>query len=289
MIRKLIFKLPAVAAVLFFAAFVVSCQDAGDNAGLPKIAVSIVPQATFVKEVCADGFEVVTLIPPGYSPENYEPTTDVIAALEDSAIYFTVGVPAEDSGILPDISEKVKVVALEDEVAKVYPDITIDGVGRDPHIWLSPKRVKVMVSAIARELGEFDPDNAEKYVANANAYIEKLDALDAYLAETFGALENKSFVIFHPALGYLADDYGLTMYALEEEGKEATAAHLQKVIDIAKVQGIKTVFYQSEIDSRQAQAFADELGGEAVMLEPLAADYIPNLEKTARLLAEAMK
>jgi len=79
------------------------------------------------------------------------------------------------------------------------------------------------------------------------------------------------------------------MYAIEEEGKEATAGHMQKIIDIAKEKGIKTVFYQAEIDSKQAKALADELGGEAVMLEPLAADYIPNMEKMATLLAEAMR
>jgi zinc transport system substrate-binding protein len=278
------------AAALAIALFsMVSCGDGRTDSGLPKIAVSIVPQATFVREVCGDGFEVVTLIPPGYSPENYEPTTDIMAALEDSAIYFTIGVPAEDLGILPDISDKVKVVALEDEVAQVYPDITIGGGSRDPHIWLSPKRVKVMVSAIARELAAIDPDNAEIYTANANDYIEKLDRLDLSLSRIFGALENKSFIVFHPAFGYLADDYGLTMHALEEEGKEATAEHMQKTIDYAKSQGIKAIFYQSELDSRQAQVFADELGGKAIMLEPLAADYIANLEKMANLMAEAMK
>lgn len=283
-------KIIILAAALFLLSLgVMSCTEIKSDSGLPMIAVSIVPQATFVKEVAGDRFEVVTLIPPGYSPESYEPTTDVMAALEDSKIYFTIGVPAEDSGILPDINEKVKVVALEDEVAAVYPDRMEEGEGRDPHIWLSPKRVKVMVSAIARELGAYDPENAEQYTSNASAYIEKLDALDAKLNETFGALENKNFVVFHPAFGYLADDYGLTMYALEEEGKEATAEHMQKVIDIAKELGIKAIFYQSEIDSRQAQAFADELGGKTIMLEPLAADYIANLEKMAGLMAEAMK
>lgn len=278
----------AILAVVLLTLAALACGEPHEDSGLPKIAVSIVPQATFVKEVCGENFEVVTLIPPGYSPESYEPTPDVMSALEEAEMYFTIGVPAEDAGILPDIGGKVKVIALEEEVAAVYPDRT-EGEGRDPHIWLSPKRVKVMVSAIARELGEHDPENAETYTANANTYIERLDALDRLISETFGALAEKEFVVFHPAFGYLADDYGLTMYALEEEGKEATAEHMQKVIDIAKEKGIKTIFYQSEIDSRQAQAFADELGGKTEMLEPLAADYIANMEKMSRLLAEAMR
>ncbi len=283
-IYKLSSAMAAVALTLTFAA----CSGVEGGPVLPKIAVTIVPQADFVKAVCGDNFDVVTLIPPGYSPESYEPSPATLAALEDAAIYFTIGVPAEDAGILPDIGESVKVVALEDEVANTYPDRT-EGGGRDPHIWLSPKRVKVMVEAIARELSEYDPQNAETYMANAGAYNERLDKLDKFLAQTFSALEDRSFVVFHPAFGYLADDYGLVMYAIEEEGKEATAGHMQKIIDIAKEKGIKTVFYQAEIDSKQAKALADELGGEAVMLEPLAADYIPNMEKMATLLAEAMR
>ncbi|HWQ51305.1 MAG TPA: zinc ABC transporter substrate-binding protein, partial [Terriglobales bacterium] len=48
--------------------------QSGDAAGKPVVAVTIVPEATFVKAVCGDAVEVVTLVPPGYSPENYEPT-----------------------------------------------------------------------------------------------------------------------------------------------------------------------------------------------------------------------
>lgn len=275
------------AALAVAALAAVSCAKTGGESGLPKIAVSVVPEATFAEAVCGNLAEVVTLIPPGYSPENYEPAPDVMAKLEDAEIYFTIGVPAEESGILPGVGESVKVVALEDEVSAAYPDRTSDG-GRDPHIWLSPKRVKVMVGAIARELAALDPDNAATYAANAEAYQKRLDELDASLSATFGELKNKRFIVFHPAFGYLADDYGLEMYALEEEGKEATAAHMQEIIDFAKAEGIKAIFYQSELDSRQSQAFADELGGKTVMLEPLAADYIANLVKMAGLMAEAM-
>jgi ABC-type metal ion transport system, periplasmic component/surface adhesin len=269
-----------------------SCgKKLSDDSGLPKIAVSIVPEATFAEAVCGNLAKVVTLIPPGYSPENYEPTPEIMANLEDADIYFTIGVPSEESGILPGVGKDVKIVALEDEVAAAYPDLTFADGGRDPHIWLSPKRVKVMVSAIARELCVLDPDNADTYNANATAYLAQLDNLDTSLKATFNALDanKKSFIVFHPAFGYLADDYGLTMYALQEEGKEATASRMQELIDFAKKEGIKAIFYQSEIDSRQSQSFADELGGKTIMLEPLAADYIANLEKMASLMSETME
>jgi len=94
-------------------------------------------------------------------------------------------------------------------------------------------------------------------------------------------------MVFHPAFGYFASDYELEMYSLEEEGKEATAKRLEELIDLARRENIKAIFYQSEVDASQSKAFAEEIGGKAIMLEPLAEDYIKNLEKMARLIAEA--
>ena len=37
-----------------------------------------------------------------------------------------------------------------------------------------------------------------------------------------------------PRSDIFADDYGLEMLALEEAGKEATAQHLQEMVDLAK-------------------------------------------------------
>ena len=79
------------------------------------------------------------------------------------------------------------------------------------------------------------------------------------------------------------------MFSLEEEGKEATAAHLQEMIDLAKAENIKVIFYQEEIDSSQSEAYAEEIGGKTAGLEPLAADYTQNLKKMAAVMAEAME
>jgi len=98
-------------------------------------------------------------------------------------------------------------------------------------------------------------------------------------------IQIKKFMVYHPAFGYIADDYGLTMYALEEEGKESTVKHLQEMVDLAKREKIKVIFYQEEIDSRQSEAFAEEIGGTTVKLAPLAANYIENLESMAEAIA----
>jgi len=263
-------------------------QTGARDDGKPVVAVTIVPQETFVKAVCGDLAEVVTLVPPGGSPENYEPTAQQMEQFSDADIYFTIGVPVEQAGILPD-ADGMKTVALADEVAAVYPDLNFPSGDRDPHIWLSPKRVIVMIEAIAREMGTLDEANSQLYNDNAQAYITKLEDLDAQIKDALEGVSNRKFVVYHPAFGYLADDYDLEMFALEEEGKEATAQHLQEMIDLAKQENIKAIFYQEEIDSSQSEAYAEELGGRTVQLAPLASDYIANLQGMAETMAEVMQ
>ncbi len=254
----------------------------------PVVAVTIVPQKTFVEAVCGDLAEVVVLVPPGNSPENYEPTPETMEKFSEAAVYFTIGVPAETANILAR-AEEMQVVSLHEAAAAVYEERTFDEGERDPHVWLSPKRVKVMIDAIAEQMAALDPKNEAAYRQNAKAYQEQLDLLDGRIRDAFSGIKDRKFIVFHPAFGYLADDYGLMMYALEEEGKESTPQRLQEMIDFAKRERIRVVFYQEEMDSSQVEGFAEEIGAVTKMLSPLAADYMENLENMAKALAEAMQ
>lgn len=299
-----------------------------------KVAVSIVPQKTFVEAVAGDLVDVVVMIPSGSSPANYEPTPKELISLSESKLYFAIGVPTEEANIEPNILEgsDLEVVELHEIVAEEYEtrffgaeeehdhegeeadheeghdhetekadheeehdhdheadktdhedEHDHDHTGRDPHIWLSPKRVVVMVETIRDHLSEVDPANAETYATNAAEYIEELEAIDAELTEKFAISESIDFIVFHPSFGYFADDYGLKMLSIEEEGKEATAEGIQMVIDFANEKDIKVVFYQAEFDSSQAKTIADEIGGKVVEVMPLSPNYIENL----RTMAEA--
>ncbi len=255
------------------------------------VAVSIVPQETFVKAVAGDLVEVVTMIPSGQSPENFQPTPDLLEKFSKSKIYFSIGVPTESSSILPkakDLNSSLKIINLDNEVAKVYPDREFAPGKRDPHIWLSPKRTKVMIDIIKEELSKIDPKNKSIYEKNANEYVKKLDKVDNDIKLSLTNLKNKSIIVYHPAFGYFCDDYGLNMIALEEEGKESSPQDLQKIIDMAKEKEIKTIFYQAEIDSKQSKTFADEIGGKTELIAPLSPDYIKNLEKIANVFKQVL-
>ena len=285
-------------ALLIIGALMVLTGCFGKQGGLPGksikplVAVSIVPQETFVKAVAGDLVDVVVMIPPGKSPENYAPTPQEIEGFSRASRYFTIGIPAEDASILPRTKNLNKNMIIADtaaDVRKVYPDREFVPGSRDPHTWMSPKRAKIMIGTIARELSAQDPANAEVYSQNADKYIKELDYLDSEIRASLLGLQGKSFIIYHPSLGYFADDYGLVMLALEEEGKKATPKNLMDLVDTAKRENIKVVFYQAETDSRQAKTFASEIGGRAQMVDPLSADYIANLRGISQTFADVLK
>lgn len=256
------------------------------------VAVSIVPQASFVHAVGGKRVEVFTMIPPGASPENYAPAPRIMEQLSRAELYFAISVPAEVNGILPrlkQINPDMKIIDLSQRVDQSYPAREIAIGEKDPHRWMSPKRAIVMVKSIAEELALVDPSQAEEYQKNAEDYIAQLEELDEEILASLSGASGQSFIIYHPAMGYFADDYGLQMIALEKEGKEATARDIQLLVDRGKKENIKVVFYQAEMDSKQAEALARELGGGAQLIAPLAPDYIDNLKKTARLFARYLQ
>ncbi|MCH4885941.1 ABC transporter substrate-binding protein [Acidaminobacter sp. JC074] len=324
-------KLIIILSIMMLA--LVGCSD--NTSDQLTVAVSIVPQETFVKAVAGDLVDVVVLIPPGSSPANYQPSPQEMAKFNESKVYFHIDVAAE-AHILESVNDDVKLVDLAEFVDEKYParyfeeghdhedehdadhedehdadhedehdadhedehdadhedeaasEHDHDHSGRDPHIWLSPKRVQVMVEVIRDELSALDPDNKETYAENAAAYIEELKGLDKYLEQSFENVDHE-FIMYHPSLGYFADDYGFDMHAIEAEGKQATARDLEMVIELAKAEGIKYVFYQEEFDSSQAEIVAKEIGGTTIKVAPLSGDYINNLKTIAEKMLNSFE
>jgi len=263
-----------------------ACDDKESENKL-TVAVSIAPQEEFLKRVCGDKVNVITQIPAGASAENYQLSPREIADLANADIYFSIGVPAEENGILPNVSKNTEVVNLATIVSNEYEDLKI-GNSRDPHIWLSVKRVKLMITAIADKMSALDPENAKFYMNNADDYKSELDRLYLYSAEKLKNCINKSFFVFHPAFAYLADDFSLKMYALEEHGHEATAKELANLTEIAKNNNVKVIFCQEEASKKQAEVFANEIDGKIEILKPLAANYSENYKSMIDLISKAV-
>lgn len=267
-----------------------------------NIAVSIVPQETFVKAVGGDLVKVTTMITPGNSPANYEPTPREMINLSKSKVYFTINVPTEKSNILPKLKElnnNIKIIQLDKEVKKKYEPIILGSHGHrenddssmdlDPHIWLSPKRVIVMINTIKDTLIDIDYENKHIYIKNAQDYIDKLTELDRNIKTNLENYKGKSFFIYHPAFSYFAKDYNLNMITIEENGKEGTGKRIKEIIDRAKEKNAKFIFYQEEFHGQQAKVIGNEIGAIPVKVAPLSPEYISNMNKIASKFKDALK
>jgi zinc transport system substrate-binding protein len=96
-------------------------------------------------------------------------------------------------------------------------------------------------------------------------------------------------MVFHPAWGYFARQYGLTQEAVEREGKEPGPAELAAIIDEAKKDEIRVIFVQPQFSTRNADVVAKAIGGAVVAVDPMAEDWLANMEKVAAAFQAAMK
>lgn len=274
-----------------FLILLTACKS-GENINSEKItiAVAIPPIANIVESICGDTVNVITVLPAGASPESYEPSAKEISALQNAQIYFSLGLPMEENFIIPSLNNTTEKIELYKEIAKKYPELTEgEHSHRDPHIWLSIKRMLTATDEIEKAVSKAFPENADKYLKNSKKYIKKLETVDKEISTLFANKQKRQFIVFHPAFSYFADEYSLKMYALEEHGKEITAKQLAQMIDFAKQENIKAIFYQTENSDKTPKSFANEIGGKAYKLDPLAYDYPENIMVIAEAIAKAMK
>ena len=97
--------------------------------------------------------------------------------------------------------------------------------------------------------------------------------MDQYVESELAPYKGQKFLIFHPALSYIARDYGLEQISIEIDGKEPTPANIQNIINVAKQEGIKIVFVQKQFSTHNAEVIADEIDGSVVQIDPLAYNW----------------
>jgi len=256
--------------------------DAEEHTGKIKAFVSILPQAYFVECIGGDKVDVSVMIPPGANPENYEISPAQLKELSTADVYIMSGkLPSEETWLPRLIAANKKMLVLDSSQS-------IDFDEHNPHIWLSPRLVKKQAANIAETLIQLDPDNKAFYSHNLEQLLLALDELDKEIRENLSGVKQKSFIVYHPAWGYFARDYGLEEIAIEEHGKEPGARELARLVEEARAKKINEVFASPQHSSRSAEVFAQEIGGKVVFLDPLPRNYISDMQVVAKTLADAL-
>lgn len=269
------------------------------------VFVSILPQAYFLECIGGQHIDVEVLVGEGQSPATYEPTPRQMAKLSSSRAFFAIGVPFE-RGLMKKLEQSYKrLMIVETQKGVTYRYLSDHnhgqdekGVGKsgshqgkvpDPHIWMDPKRVKILAQNILDALCCLDFPHKEDYTRNFQNFIADLDRTDKNITTTLAPLKGKNMYVFHPAFGYFAESYGLHQVPVEIEGKEPGAKELAGIIEMAKKDGVRVIFVQPQFSAKSAQAIARATGGAVIPINPLAKDYLANLDSIASAVEKGLR
>ncbi len=166
----------------------------------------------------------------------------------------------------------------------------------DPHFWLNPRMVVHYVNQIANGLIAADPDNARVYLENADAYIEKLEALDSYITDTLAGIpgERRVIVTFHDAFGYFGTRYEFDVQAfVGGHGGDVSPDDISRVLDLVDDQGLQGVFAEPQFTADALEQVARDAGIGVGILRSLPdathGDYIGMMQANADALAGLLK
>ena len=261
-----------------------------------RAVVSIAPLKPLVESILGDDFEVTVLVPQGASPEIFEPTPKQLREVESARFVFGTGLLEFEQELLHRVARNEQIINLSQGIELLVGTCSHahhthancshnHAHGIDPHTWCSPKSLAKMAenafNAIAREM----PDSVE-YDKNYTSLCIKLLELDEEVAEACRQSPRSTFIIYHPALTYLARDYGLTQVAVEHEGKEPSAKHLARIIEQARAEGVKHIFYQSEFPASSVEVICQDIGATAVEINPLDEDIFENIRHIVTLITK---
>jgi len=291
-------------SILLILLLAVACGSGSKNrneAEKPLLTVTIEPQRYFLEQLAGEDYSINTLVPPGTSPETYEPSPSVMIDLGKSAIYFRVGDLGFEkvwSARLAENNPDVKIVdcSVGIELMAGDPHDHVhdhgDHAGQDhisgsldPHVWSSPSAMRIFARNMLDALVKTNPERAEFYRENHRHLSEKIDAVDSTLTALLTNAPSRSFIIYHPALGYLARDYGLRQHSIEFEGKNPSPAQLKELVDLARREEISTIFVQRGFDLKNGEVIAREIGAELFEIDPLRYEWDEELIRIATILS----
>ena len=255
-----------------------------------NIFVSILPQKYFAERVAGEHVKVSVMVGNGKSPATYEPTPKQMALLDNSQLYFKIGVPFESIWIdaISELNSDLEVIECCTELITRHDEgnshehhVEVEHAEKehaiDPHIWTSPANAKYIALKMKKALIDSYPVYAKEFEINYSRLIEDLNRLDQDIKSNLAHLKNRYIVVSHPSWGYYAEAYDLIQIPIEVEGKEVRAKSLAKLIEFARSKNINRVYVQKQFNKNSAEIIAREIAADVIELDPLAEDYIANL------------
>lgn len=232
-----------------------------------------------VEAVGGSHVQVSALISGFESEHTYTPKPSDLFSIQNAAILFKIGLGLE-TWVNPLIenagrSDLLIIISSEDVPLIQGKDLHADDIEHhaegNPHIWLDPSNVRIMVQHIKNSLIRIDPTHESDYVENAAQYRHQLETLETDLLEKVKGLTDKRIITHHPAWPYFAARFGFVIKGniLTQVGSEPSAKKMASLIQLIKKENIQVIVSEPQLNQKIPMILAEETGVHIVSLSPI--------------------
>jgi zinc transport system substrate-binding protein len=274
----------------------------------PRVVADILPVQSIAARVMEGAGTPDLLVPPGASPHDYALRPSDARALQNADVVFWIG-----AALTPWLEPTIGTLSQDAEVAEL---IRTPGLARlpfrdsatfephsdgadhghdeehghgatDPHIWLDPENAVAIARAMAEALSAADPENADLYAANADAFATDTRALADSIAADLAPVRGRRFVVFHDAFHYFEARFDLEASGAISLGdaRRPSAARIAEIRDDLGALNVACVFSEPQFDGSLIRTVVEGTGARAGTLDPLGARLDPGPALYGALLA----
>jgi zinc transport system substrate-binding protein len=284
-LRKIALYVALTGLSLFYMMTVTSCsrEKPREPGARLTIVTTLFPLYDFARNIGGDSVEVRLLLPPGVESHSFEPRPEDVVRTSKADMFIFTGRDMEPwaERLYDGVSDKGRVFKVEAGERARY--ISVDrgqgegehqhgdqrGSGRDPHIWLDIDNAKIMVMTIAEAMARKSPVRREIYMANAAAYIKRLDDLDSRFKKGLSSCRSREFIHGgHYAFAYLAARYRLqylSAYAITADS-EPSPKRMAELTQAIKAHDVRCIYYEELLAPRIAETISRETGATLLKL-----------------------
>ena len=279
----------AAASLLLAAATMAACaeaeQPAPGSSDRTALVASFYPLQFVAEGVGGDAVAVTNLAKPGAEPHDLELSAGQVRQIADAklVVYLHGFQPAVDDAVEQQAKDSAFDVGTVQPLRDAPPGAEEEGgdqpgqahggglQGKDPHVWLDPTRLAAIGDKLADRLAAAVPDKAADFRSRAAALRAALDKLDKEYADGLKTCQRKQIVTSHAAFGYLAERYHLEQIPITglSPEEEPSPQRLGEIAAQAKADGVTTIFFETLVSPKVAEALAKEVGARAEVLDPI--------------------
>jgi ABC-type Zn uptake system ZnuABC Zn-binding protein ZnuA len=227
----------------------------------------------------------VTSLLNGYENEHtYSPRPSDLVAVRKARLLFEVGIGLEvwvSSLVKNAGSPSLRIITTSQGIGLIrdhadHRDEThrggsTGGSGGNPHIWMDPENVAIMLRHITEALIAADPAHATDFRNRQAIYLQQLDRLRKELSDRVKRLPDRRFIAHHPAWPYMARRFGFDVVGTiqMQSGTEPSALQLQTLISKIKKDRIKVIVSEIQLSQKLPELLAKETKTRVVVLTTL--------------------